>query len=141
LKGTVKLVFQPAEEGFAGAYHLLQEGILDGVEGIFGMHVNPAQPTGTISSRSGPFFAASGRFLATIKGKGGHAAAPHQGIDPIIAASFSMLGLQQLVSRETDPLESRVSEFSSLQITHCYLANECVFLGTNFTIDFVGILI
>lgn len=109
LKGIVKLVFQPAEEGFAGAYHVLQEGALDDVEGIFGMHVDPSLPTGKIASRSGPFFAASGRFLATIKGKGGHAAAPHQSKDPVVATSFAILALQQLVSRESDPLESRVS--------------------------------
>lgn len=108
LKGTVKLVFQPAEEGYAGAYHVLQEHVLDDVESIFGLHVDPSLPTGSIASRSGPFFAASGRFLATIRGKGAHAAFPHKAIDPIIAASFSILGLQQLVSRESDPLESRV---------------------------------
>ncbi|XP_020577148.1 IAA-amino acid hydrolase ILR1-like 3 [Phalaenopsis equestris] len=107
-KGTVRLVFQPAEEGKAGAYHVLQEGVLHDVEAIFSMHVDPTIPTGTVASRPGIILAASARFLATIKGKGGHAATPHRTIDPVIAASFAILSLQQLVSRESDPLESRV---------------------------------
>ncbi|KAL6133686.1 hypothetical protein ACLB2K_065920 [Fragaria x ananassa] len=82
LKGTVKLVFQPAEEGHAGAYHMLKEGALDGIEGIFGLHVWPEQPTGSIGSRPGPFLAG--------------------------AACSIIIALQQIVSRETDPLEARV---------------------------------
>lgn len=108
LKGTVKLVFQPAEEGLAGAYHVLKEGAVDDVDAIFRIHVDPTIPTGTISSRPGPYLAASGRFLATIRGKGGHAAAPHYAVDPVLAASFIILSLQQIISRESDPLESRV---------------------------------
>lgn len=112
-KGTVKLVFQPGEEGLAGAYHMLQEGALEDVQAIFGIHVEPSLSTGAIASRSGPLLAASGRFTATIKGKGGHAAFPHTTIDPILPASFAILSLQQLISRESDPLESRVSPLSS----------------------------
>ncbi|KAM5559400.1 hypothetical protein ABKV19_020847 [Rosa sericea] len=108
LKGTIKLVFQPAEEGHAGAYHMLKEGALDGIHGIFGLHVSPEMPAGTIGSRPGPFLAGSGRFLVTVQGKGGHAAAPHLTADPILAACSVILALQQLVSRETDPLEPRV---------------------------------
>ncbi|XP_058207083.1 IAA-amino acid hydrolase ILR1-like 3 [Rhododendron vialii] len=108
LKGTVKLVFQPAEEGCGGAYHMLKEGALDGVEAIFGLHVWPQLPTGSIGSRPGPMMAGSGRFTAVIQGKGGHAAAPHRTRDPVLAASLSVLALQQIVSRETDPLEARV---------------------------------
>lgn len=108
LKGTVKLVFQPAEEGYAGAYHMLEEGALNEIEAIFGLHVWPTLPTGMIASRPGPILAGSGRFLATIHGKGGHAAIPHESKDPVLAASFMILALQQLVSRETNPLEPRV---------------------------------
>ncbi|KAL2503075.1 IAA-amino acid hydrolase ILR1 [Forsythia ovata] len=106
--GTVKLVFQPGEEGHAGAYHVLKDGALDGVQAIFGLHVAPNLPTGTISSRPGPIMAGSGRFLAIIQGKGGHAAIPHTTRDPILALSMAILALQQIVSRETDPLEARV---------------------------------
>ncbi|KAJ1704573.1 hypothetical protein LUZ63_004352 [Rhynchospora breviuscula] len=108
LKGAVKLFFQPGEEGHAGAYHMIQEGILNGVQAAFALHVDPFKPVGIVSLKSGPVLAASGRFHATIKGKGGHGAIPQAAIDPIIATSFAILSLQQLVSRETDPLESRV---------------------------------
>jgi IAA-amino acid hydrolase len=110
----VKLFFQPAEEGHAGAYHMIKEGALDGVQAIFALHVNPFNPTGTVGSKPGPVLAASGRFHATIKGRGGHGAIPQSAIDPIITASFSILSLQQLVSRESDPLESRVSFFEHI---------------------------
>ncbi|KAL5545771.1 hypothetical protein UlMin_005458 [Ulmus minor] len=108
LKGTVKLVFQPGEEGFAGAYHMIQEGAVDNVEGIFGLHVEPNLPSGVIASRPGPILAGAGRFSVVIEGKGGHGAAPHLTRDPILAASSAILALQQIVSRETDPLEARV---------------------------------
>ncbi|KAJ4705330.1 putative IAA-amino acid hydrolase ILR1 [Melia azedarach] len=108
LKGTVKLVFQPGEEGYAGAYHMLEEGALDNFQGIFGLHVAPELPTGTIGSRPGPMLAGSARFVAVINGQGGHAAIPHAARDPVLAASFAILALQQIVSRETDPLEARV---------------------------------
>ncbi|CAM8980809.1 unnamed protein product [Rhodiola kirilowii] len=107
-KGTVKLVFQPAEEGRAGAYHMLKEGVLDDAQGIFGLHVAPALPIGSIASKPGPVLASSGRFISVIQGKGGHAAMPHLNTDPIVAASFAIISLQQLVSRETDPLDARV---------------------------------
>ncbi|XP_066396933.1 IAA-amino acid hydrolase ILR1-like 7 [Miscanthus floridulus] len=108
LKGTVRLVFQPGEEGHAGAYHILREGVLDDVSAIFGLHVDPGLPVGTVSSRPGPFLAASGRFLVTITGKGGHAAGPQNAVDPIVAASSAIVSLQMLVAREIDPLQSAV---------------------------------
>ncbi|XP_003560269.1 IAA-amino acid hydrolase ILR1-like 3 [Brachypodium distachyon] len=108
LKGTVKLVFQPAEEGHAGGYHVLQEGVLDDVDAIFAVHIDPCLPVGTVGSRPGPFLAGSARFRATIAGKGGHAAVPHAAVDPVVAASSAVLSLQQLVAREIDPLESAV---------------------------------
>lgn len=87
---------------------MLKEGALDGVEAIFALHVAPQLPTGSIGSRPGPILAGSSRFIAVIQGKGGHAAAPHRTRDPVLAASLSVLALQQIVSRETDPLEARV---------------------------------
>ncbi|KAF0912396.1 hypothetical protein E2562_014043 [Oryza meyeriana var. granulata] len=107
-KGKVKLVFQPAEEGYAGGYHVLKEGVLDDVQAIFAMHVDPQLPAGAVCSRPGPFLAGSARFTATITGKGGHAAAPHLAVDPVVAASSAVLSLQQLVARETDPLQGTV---------------------------------
>ncbi|KAH0470880.1 hypothetical protein IEQ34_000603 [Dendrobium chrysotoxum] len=122
LKGSVRLLFQPAEEGYAGAYHVLQEGVLEDVEAIFGMHVDPTIPTGTVGSRPGTILAASARFLATIKGK-----------DPVIAASFAILGLQQLVSRESDPLESMVVSVGMVKAGDAYnVIPESVTFGGTF---------
>nr|XP_043606402.1 IAA-amino acid hydrolase ILR1-like 5 [Erigeron canadensis] len=108
LKGTVRLLFQPAEEGGAGASHMIKEGVLGGVEAIFGMHVDLSIPTGTIATLPGPMLAAVCFFVARIEGKGGHAAKPHASVDPVLAASSIILALQQLISRELDPLHSQV---------------------------------
>ncbi|KAK3226946.1 hypothetical protein Dsin_006808 [Dipteronia sinensis] len=108
IQGTVKLVFQPGEEGHAGAYHMIKEGALDNFKGMFGLHVHPEMPTGTIGSRPGLILAGCGSFEAIIKGKGGHAAKPQATRDPVLAVSFAILALQQIVSRETNPLEARV---------------------------------
>ncbi|KAF0905453.1 hypothetical protein E2562_004422 [Oryza meyeriana var. granulata] len=133
LKGTVKLIFQPAEEGYAGAHHVLQEGVLDDVSAIFGLHVDPSIPVGVIASRPGPFLAASGRFLATITGKGGHAASPHKAIDPILTASSAIISLQQIVARETDPLEAAVISVTFMKGGDAYnVIPESVFFGGTF---------
>lgn len=107
-KGTVRLIFQPAEEGGAGASYMIEEGALGGAEAIFGMHIDNTLPTGNIATLSGPVLAAVCFFIARIEGKGGHAAAPHDGVDPVLAASSTILALQQLISRELDPLQSQV---------------------------------
>lgn len=108
LKGTVRLLFQPAEEGGAGASHMIKEGALGDAEAIFGMHIDYTKPTGTIASLPGPVLAAVSFFQVKIEGKGGHAAGPHNAVDPLLAASFAILALQQLISRELDPLHSQV---------------------------------
>ncbi|KAM3681790.1 hypothetical protein ACB098_12G025300 [Castanea mollissima] len=108
LKGTVRLLFQPAEEAGAGASHMIKDGALHDAEAIFGMHISSILPTGIIDSNSGPALAAVCIFEAKIVGKDGHAADPHTNVDPILAASFAILALQQLISRETDPLHSQV---------------------------------
>ncbi|CAL4945328.1 unnamed protein product [Urochloa decumbens] len=123
LKGTVKLVFQPAEEGHGGGYHVLKSGVLDDVQAIFALHIETSLPMGTVGSRPGPFLAGSARFKATITGKGGHAAGPHLTVDPIVAAASTVLNLQQLVSRETDPLQGAVRSLRMNEICrmHCKL--------------------
>ncbi|GAU42223.1 hypothetical protein TSUD_351330 [Trifolium subterraneum] len=109
IQGTVVLVFQPAGEGGGGgAKKILDSGALENVTAIFGLHIAPLLPTGQVTSRSGPIMAGSGRFEAKISGKGGHAALPQHSIDPILAASNVIISLQQLVSREADPLDSQV---------------------------------
>uniref|UniRef100_A0A0D9ZFH4 Peptidase M20 dimerisation domain-containing protein n=1 Tax=Oryza glumipatula TaxID=40148 RepID=A0A0D9ZFH4_9ORYZ len=113
--GKVKLVFQPAEEGGAGGYHVLKEGVLDDTQTIFAVHVATDLPAGVVGSRPGPFLAGSARFTATITGKGGHAAAPHHAVDPIVAVSSAVLSLQQIVARETNPLQGAVVSVTTIK--------------------------
>ncbi|KAL8260806.1 hypothetical protein R6Q59_024855 [Mikania micrantha] len=115
LKGTVVLVFQPAEEGGGGAKVVIDSGSLENVKAIFGLHVSPEDPLGQVFSRSGTLMAGSGVFEAVIAGKGGHAAIPQHSIDPILAASSVVVSLQHLVSREADPLDSQVVTVAKFQ--------------------------
>lgn len=104
----MRLLFQPAEEVGAGASYMIKEGALGSAKAIFGMHVHCQLPTGSIASRPGPVLAAASFFEARIEGKGGHAAQPHNTMDPILATSSVILALQQINSREVDPLRSQV---------------------------------
>ncbi|KAM0984056.1 hypothetical protein ACFX2I_011448 [Malus domestica] len=115
LQGTVVLIFQPAEERGVGAKDMIEEGVLDNVEAVFGMHIVLDYPTGVVGLRPGEFLAGCGSFKAKIHGKGGHAAIPQQSIDPILAASTSVISLQSIVSRETDPLDSQVVSVSVIK--------------------------
>src|SRR5262245_51375665 len=105
LQGTVKLIFQPAEEGGAGAKKMCDEGALDGVpiDRIFGIHVWPFAATGTVLGTAGVLLAAAHSVRIEITGKGGHGALPHLAIDPIVCAATVITELQTIVSRETDP--------------------------------------
>ncbi|KAL3735938.1 hypothetical protein ACJRO7_024971 [Eucalyptus globulus] len=115
IRGTVVLVFQPAEEGGGGAKKMIDAGALENVDAIFGLHVAPHLPASVVASRPGPLLAGSGFFEAVIRGKGGHAAIPHLAIDPILAASRVVVSLQQLISREADPLDSQVVTVAKFQ--------------------------
>lgn len=115
LQGTVVLIFQPAEEGGGGAKKMIEAGIVENVDAIFGFHVAVDIPVGTVASRPGPIMAGSGFFEAVISGKGGHAAIPQHTIDPILAASNIIVSLQHLVSREADPLDSQVVTVAKFQ--------------------------
>ncbi|KAK9117035.1 hypothetical protein Sjap_015982 [Stephania japonica] len=114
LQGTVVLIFQPAEERGEGALRTIKEGAIENVEAIFSMHLAPQFPTGVVASRAGEFLAGCGAFRATIRGKGGHAAIPQDTVDPILAAATSIISLQNIVSRETDPLDSQVLSVSKV---------------------------
>jgi amidohydrolase len=116
LRGTVKLLFQPAEEGGAGADLMCREGALDGpqVERIFGMHVYPSMTTGTLAGNPGIILAATGAFEATIQGRGGHGAMPHMTIDPVTCVAKIIVELQTIVSRETNPFSPTVVTVGSV---------------------------
>ncbi|KAL3822597.1 hypothetical protein ACHAXA_006382 [Cyclostephanos tholiformis] len=114
LRGTVKLIFQPAEEGHNGASAMIDDGVLeDGrcgpkVDVIYGIHLWSMNPLGTISATEGPIMAASDKFVIDVRGAGGHGAAPHTTVDAIVEAAAVIQGLQTIVSRNLDPLETGV---------------------------------
>jgi amidohydrolase len=110
LPGTVHFVFQPAEEGGAGAKRMLDEGLLDQFpsEAVFAMHNWPSLPPGHFGLRVGPIMAAGTRFRITVKGVGAHAAQPHRGIDPVPVACALVLQLQTLCARYKDPVDPAV---------------------------------
>lgn len=103
--GRVQLIFQPAEEKDGGAGVMVREGLFERfpADKVFGLHNFPGVPTGAFATNSGPFMAAIDQFEIEIRGRGTHGAWPHSGIDPIVAASQVVLGLQTLVSRNVDP--------------------------------------
>ncbi len=108
--GTVHLIFQPAEEGLGGAYKMIEEGVLEQfpAEAYFAIHNWPWYPLGTFATRTGPVCASSDRFTIKITGKGGHAAYPHNTVDPIVIGAAIVQNLQSIVSREVDPLQEAV---------------------------------
>ncbi|MEQ8820019.1 MAG: M20 family metallopeptidase [Sumerlaeia bacterium] len=109
LPQTVRFIFQGAEEKFpGGARDVIADGGLDGVERVFGLHIDPRHDVGTIRFTDGPQMAGVDEFSITVRGVGGHAAFPHVTRDPILAASHIVVALQQIVSRRTDPLEAAV---------------------------------
>ncbi|CAI0462212.1 unnamed protein product [Linum tenue] len=99
------------EEGGVGAKKMTDEGTVQSVNAIFGLHVDSKLRIGEVASRSGPLLAGSGMFEAVIGGKGAHATIPQHSIDPILAAFNVVVSLQHLVSREADPLDSQVCTF------------------------------
>ncbi|MBL7973497.1 MAG: amidohydrolase [Candidatus Kapabacteria bacterium] len=115
--GTVKLVFQPGEEKSpGGASVMLEQGVFDDIkpEAIFGQHVNPDAHVGVVEFVSGPMMASADELYWTLTGFGAHAAQPHKGKDPIIAASELIMHLQTLVTRQRNPLDAGVISITSI---------------------------
>ncbi|ATX66314.1 M20 aminoacylase family protein [Roseinatronobacter bogoriensis] len=108
--GTVAVIFQPAEEGGAGAKVMCDAGLMDrfGIHEVYGMHNRPGHPLGEFNIRSGAFYAACDEFRITVEGRGGHAAKPHATVDPTLAASHLIVALQSIASRNTDPTQNIV---------------------------------
>lgn len=108
INGTVKLIFQPGEEVAQGAKAMIAEGVLDGVDEVFGMHVMGSLPTGKIAVGSGPRMASTDMFRIKVRGKGGHGSMPNLAIDAVVVASAIVMNLQTIASREIDPMETVV---------------------------------
>lgn len=116
LAGSVKFVFQPAEEGDGGALAMIADGVLQNPRPdiALGMHVMPEKPVGWVGVTSGPVMAASETFRVQIQGKGSHGALPHQSIDPVLAAAQVVTSLQSIVSRNVPALEAAVISVTSI---------------------------
>jgi len=114
--GTVYLVFQPAEEGGAGAKRMIADGLFEQcpMDAIYGMHNWPGIPTGHMSVCAGPMMASSNEFFVTVKGKGAHAAQPHKGIDPVMTAVQIAQGWQTIISRQKSPLDTAVLSLTQI---------------------------
>ena len=134
-EGTVKLIFQPGEErNPGGASLLIKEKVLDNPapQAIFGLHVHPGLETGKLSFRSGMVMASADELYITIKGKGGHAAAPHTTTDTILIASQLVVALQQIISRSRNPFSPSVLSITSVQGGHTtnVIPSEVKMMGT-----------
>jgi amidohydrolase len=108
LSGTVKFVFQPAEEGGGGGKVMVDEGVAEDVSSIFALHLWPGLPFGKVATKAGPIMAAADAFEMEVTGAGGHGAMPHQAADAVVIAAQVVTALQTVVSREVDPVEPAV---------------------------------
>lgn len=115
IAGTVRFIFQSAEEINDGAKLLVQDGGLEGVDEIYGLHNLPTLPAGMVATRYGSLMGSVDRIEIELEGKGGHGAIPDQSIDPIVAASSIVMGIQTAVSREISPFEPAVVTIGSFQ--------------------------
>ncbi len=108
--GTAVMIFQPAEEGGAGARAMVRDGLFErfGIQEVFGMHNYPRMPIGEFAIRSGPMMASTDSIAIKLEGKGSHAAWPHFGVDPVLVGAQIVNALQSIVARNVDPLEAAV---------------------------------
>ena len=132
LKGEIRFLFQPAEEGFGGAKFMIEDGAIKGVNEIYGLHVWNYQESGTVGVQSGPVMAAADIFSIKINGIGGHGAAPQGTVDSIVVASHLIQALQTIVSRNTNPIESSVITIGQINGGYNFniIADEVILKGT-----------
>jgi hippurate hydrolase len=115
--GTAVVIFQPAEEGGGGGRVMVEDGMMErwNIQEVYGMHNWPGKPTGSFMIRPGAFFAATDQFEITVTGKGGHAAKPHQSLDPIVTAAQMVMAFQTIAARNADPVDQIVVSVTSVE--------------------------
>ena len=144
--GIVYVIFQPAEEGGAGARRMIEDGLfsLFPMDAVFGMHNWPSLPFGTFGLTPGPIMASSNRFDIVIRGKGAHAGMPNLGIDPVVAAIQVAQSLQTIITRNRNPLDSAVLSITQIHAGSAYnvIPNEAVLRGTvrTFTLETLDLI-
>jgi len=132
--GTVYVIFQPAEEGGGGARKMMEDGLFSQcpMEAVFGMHNWPGMPAGAFAVTAGPMMASSNEFEVVVRGKGAHAAQPHKGIDPIMAALQIAQSWQTIVSRNVNPVEAAVLSITQIHSGSAtnIIPDEATLIGT-----------
>ena len=137
--GTAVVIFQPAEEGGGGGRAMVEDGLMErfGIDEVYGMHNKPGLPVGAFAIRKGPIMAATDEFTIDITGRGGHAARPHDTIDPIIVGTQIVQALQTIASRSVDPIHSVVVSVTRFHAGDAYnvIAETAQVGGTVRTLD------
>jgi amidohydrolase len=132
--GTVYLIFQPAEEGGAGARRMMDDGLFERfpMDAVYGLHNWPGMAAGSFGVVAGPMMASSNEFRVVVKGKGAHAAQPHRGIDPVMVAVQIAQAWQTIISREKNPLETAVLSITQIHAGSAtnVIPDEAVLIGT-----------
>jgi amidohydrolase len=137
LRGSARIVFQPAEEGEGGAQAVIADGVLDGVDVVLGIHLWNELPVGTIGVREGPLMAAVDRLRIVVHGRGGHGGKPHRSADPIVAAAHLVSALQTVVAREVSPQQAAVVTIGAIHGGQAFnvIPDEVTLTGTIRTFD------
>ena len=135
LHGTVKLLFQPAEELGIGSLNLIEDGVIDDVDEIIGMHngnLGDGLKPGNLIYSTGPLMATMDKFTLTVKGRGAHGSTPQNSIDPVTIASYIITGLQEIISRETDPRDPAVISVCTMNAGQAFniIPDTCELTGT-----------
>ena len=144
--GTVYLIFQPAEEGGGGAREMIADGLFDKfpMEAVFGMHNWPGSPLGKFAVSAGPVMASSNEFKILIKGKGSHAALPHQGLDPVPVACQMVQAFQTIISRNKKPIDAGVISVTMIHAGEAsnVIPDTCELQGTvrTFTLEVLDLI-
>jgi amidohydrolase len=137
LGGTVKFIFQPAEENGGGGGVMVEEGVVEGVRSIFALHLWPGLPFGTAGTKAGSVMAAADVFKMTVKGTSGHGAMPHLTVDAVAIAAQIVTALQTIVSREVDPVEPAVLTIGEIEVGSAFniIPETARLTGTVRTVD------